>query len=507
MKDWELARNIEKRAERVQLKLDKRFGKWGKEYYGPVAESGPFVRTPLFKQVESRPDTSAWHKRRVMAVFNELDEHDCDEVGIDQLEGSFSQLQVPIDSQTFTLYAAKLLPVNTDYVSREEFLKFHQVVWDNQPASVRRFAGDPSVVGDLEGSAPILKPMQRSSSAPTMGASLKEVRDNERMVRTAFKRYQSKPGFLPRKQLPALFQDIGLDPGIATDLGFAGSSKLNTFLSNQLNKPDVDEGVNEVSVHDFIEVQNRYIAKLECTPPSERTAQNFVAPKYLPALGSPVMQRTRGLPEDGEADEALMIREAGLQDKMMAFEQYSDLIGTTPSIKTSRMVRAKVAGVQQEEGDPTATKARKALEKALLGVDPDDPELDESKERARHALMAVLDDVDEEEIEQKARARDALERTLLGMSSAELDAEEEEEDEQRVRAQAALEMAMFGKSSAELDEEEEEEDEQRVRAQEALEMAMFGKSSAELDEEEEEEDEIRDRAQIALERSLLGLKI
>lgn len=519
MKEWELARDINKRAERIQLKMNKRFASWSTEYYGPVAESGPLVRTPLFEGVELMPDSLAWHKRRVMGVFNELDVTETEEVGIDQLEESFSRLQVPIDSQTFTLYASMLLPVGTDYVSREEFLRFHQVVWANQPASVRRFAGDPCFAGGTESPAMLKKPMARSSSMPTMGASLKEIRDNESRLRTAFKRYESNPGFLSRKHLPAVFQDIGLDPGISTDLGFRGSNRLNTFLTKQLKKPDVDEGINTISVHDVIEIQNRYIAQLESTPSWERTSSKFVAPKYLPALDSPSKARARGLPESGEVDEAAMQREVGLQDRMIMCDRFSDLVNATDSLKPDRIIREDLdtADISMQEEDPIQAKARKALERVMLGrVDPDDPELDESKERARNALMSVFDDIDEDDIELRARARKGMESALLGIDpdSAELedskerarnalmsvlDDVDEEEIEQRAKAREALSYSLFGMSSEELDAEEAEEDEQRAKARLALSRSILG-----MDAEEAEEEETRDRARMALERSLLG---
>jgi hypothetical protein len=222
-------------------------------------------------------------------------------------------MQIPIDEATFTRYACELLPEGTDYVTYKEFLAFHKAVWANQPASVRRFAGDPSAKGEspFQGSASV-KRLMRSASVPS-GASLRELRDNEDMLRSAFRRYERPPGYLDRRELPSFFADIGLDLGVASELGLQGSTRLNTFLTSQV-------GQDRVSLHDLVEIQNKYIAKLEV----EKFNRKPESIMNLKADGAS-FKLSKEVPVTAQSLVALK-REAQLQRKVEMCGQFRDLV-------------------------------------------------------------------------------------------------------------------------------------------------------------------------------------
>jgi len=240
-----------------------------------MGSAGPVVRSAVFEQSPAVLETSRWHEELVKQTFDALSKTCTGEVGLDQLESSFAMMKIPLDEATFCYYAAKLLPRGTDCLTASEFMDFHKVVWLNQPANVRRYAGDPALRGGcvFPGSAGTRR-LSRSSSVPS-GASLRELRSNEEMLRSAFKRYESSPGHLHRSELPALFHDVGLDLGVDNDLGLKGSNRLHKFLASELecsNRQDQDA----LSIHEVVEMQNKYIATLEEVK-ADRKPQNFLS--------------------------------------------------------------------------------------------------------------------------------------------------------------------------------------------------------------------------------------
>lgn len=321
LKDWRLAADLQKRSDRFDRWHEKRSAAWASDQYGGVSTAGPVVRSSLFKEVvDSQQASLTWHEDLVKNTFAKLKSTVKGEVGLDQLETSFAMMQIPIDASTFTRYACELLPAGTDSVNYQEFLAFHKAVWTNQSAAVRRFAGDPTATGsDAYTGSAACRRMMRSSSVPS-GGSLRELRDNEGMLRSAFKRYEQSPGYLSRGELPALFQDVGLDLGIATDVGLPGSNRLHKFLNSQLSEADV-EGQDKVSLHELIEIQNKYIAALEGEK-GDRRPENVVAP---------------GLKHDAQLREAMasalvsrppsaVTREVALEDKVALVGEFRALV-------------------------------------------------------------------------------------------------------------------------------------------------------------------------------------
>jgi len=180
---------------------------------------------------------------------------------------------------------------------------------------------------------------------PTLGASLREIRDTESMIRSAAKRYESNPGYLHRRQLPPLFHDIGLDPGISNDLGAKGSSRLNTFLALQSKQNDVEgAGADNVSMEELIDMQNHYIAKLDTTPQSERTELNFVSPKHRPSESTEELKQTP------------MEREMSLQNKVMTLKDFSQLLD---SAEDNDLHERRLDRMERDEALWTPAKAEK----------------------------------------------------------------------------------------------------------------------------------------------------
>jgi hypothetical protein len=311
LKDWELASDLGQRATRFDRRHQRRAAAWGSEHYGGVSNAGPVVRSPIFTQGPDQQSSESWHEALVNRTFQSLKMTPTGEVGIDQLEASFAQMKVPIDAATFTRYACELLPAGTDSVSSKEFLAFHKAVWANQPASVRRYAGDPSSSGEggpFQGATSVCR-LMRSSSVPS-GASLRELRDNEDMLRSAFRRYEQSPGFLDRRELPGFFQDVGLDLGINSELGHQGSSRLNVFLNSQVSQ-------DQIGLHDLVELQNKYIATLETAKPN-RKPQDIVNVEvdYDSYMKQSVARRPS----------SALKRQAQLQEKVDMVDKFRDLV-------------------------------------------------------------------------------------------------------------------------------------------------------------------------------------
>ncbi|CAE7767595.1 rvb2 [Symbiodinium pilosum] len=170
----------------------------------------PLVRAPRRLSTSSRVKpmpsgkSEEWHKTKVHDVFKELDSKDLGEVSVQDLQVSFAKMNMALDNETFAKYKSQILPKGCDSVSLESFVKFHQAVWDNQPPSVRRFAGCPEAGGDSTGSLHVgLSPLSKSKGSlrqlPSMklpGPSkglFKEALENEDALRAAFYRYRQAP--------------------------------------------------------------------------------------------------------------------------------------------------------------------------------------------------------------------------------------------------------------------------------------------------------------------------
>jgi hypothetical protein len=264
------------------------------------------------------PASLSWHEELIRNVFSSLSKTVRDEVGLDQLEASFAKMQIPIDEATFTRYACELLPRGADCVNYQEFLAFHKAVWANQPASVRRYAGDPSAVGsDAFTGSVANRRLLRSSSVPS-GGSLRELRSNEGVLRSAFKRYEQSPGYLDRGQLPALFQDVGLDLGINTDVDKVGSTRLHSFLNSEFKRNEADD---KVSLHDVVEMQNKYIAALEGEK-RDRKSQSIVYPNY----STDVLIRQSMESALTSRPPSAVKREAALQEKVAMVGEFSNRV-------------------------------------------------------------------------------------------------------------------------------------------------------------------------------------
>merc|ERR1712196_562139 len=112
-----------------------------------------------------------WHEERVKEIFSQLDIKQSGNVFLDQLEDSFSMMQVPIDEDMFAKYIGEFLPSGIESVNFQQFMDFHKAVWSNQPAAVRyragctsAFSGIAAIAESTESSA---RRFQRSSSAPS----------------------------------------------------------------------------------------------------------------------------------------------------------------------------------------------------------------------------------------------------------------------------------------------------------------------------------------------------
>lgn len=352
LKDWKLAANLGKRTARFDRWHDKRISTWDSNVYQGVSSAGPVVRSTLYTQVGNRKTESlSWHEELIKHTFSQLSKTDKGEVGLDQLETSFAMMQIPIDGATFALYACELLPSGRDCLNFEEFTAFHKAVWANQPASVRRFAGDPSATGgsDAYMGSVANRRLLRSSSVPS-GASLRELRDNEGMLRSAFKRYEQAPGYLERGQLPAFFRDVGLDLGINTDLGLSGSNRLHMFLNSQCNPSDL-EGKDQVSLHDVVEMQNKYIATLEAER-GQRQSQSIVYPTFSADAFIKQSMKSAMVSRPSSAVQ----REAALLEKVAMISEFSNRVAE---------VRSRDDAAAVTEQDLAQAKARAALEAAL----------------------------------------------------------------------------------------------------------------------------------------------
>merc|ERR1711924_434122 len=160
------------------------------------------------------------------------------------------------------------------------------------------------------------------------GASLQELRSNEKTLRTAFKRYEVLPGFLLRKDLPALFRDVGLELGVDDDLGLTGSNRLHMFVTSELKDTTSNEEL--ISIHRVIELQNKYITTLE-----EAKAQCKPLDKDIASKG--------GIKRPSSA----MRRQAALEQKVAIVDEFAAALAASSA-------RAKEAALTDAERDEQA---------------------------------------------------------------------------------------------------------------------------------------------------------
>lgn len=317
LKDWQLASNLDSRTVRFDRWHDKRVAAFDRSVYSGTGIDGPVVRSCISTEGSSAA-LSTWHEDLIKMTFSSLPKASEEEVGLDQLEASFAKMRIPIDEATFTRYAADVLPPGADCVNLQEFTAFHRAVWANQPTSVRRYAGDPaSTGGDVFTGSTANRRLLRSSSVPS-GASLKELRNNEGVLRSAFKRYEHSPGFLERGQIPALFHDVGLDLGVNTDIGMLGSTRLHNYLNAQFasgRNPD------KVSIHDVVEMQNGFIASLE-SDKLARTSKSIMHPNFKP---DKLIKQSMEAALVSRPSSAVQ-REAQLQSKVAMVGEFSRLL-------------------------------------------------------------------------------------------------------------------------------------------------------------------------------------
>eukprot|EP00931_Biecheleriopsis_adriatica_P031418 TRINITY_DN18430_c0_g1_i2.p1 TRINITY_DN18430_c0_g1~~TRINITY_DN18430_c0_g1_i2.p1 ORF type:complete len:775 (+),score=154.93 TRINITY_DN18430_c0_g1_i2:30-2354(+) len=266
LKDWERAANLQQR----QSRFEKRRQRWSDSLEKittdiPVARGLPVDAN---EKGRSRTSTSSWHDAHIQELFKEMDVTGCGILGIDQLHQSFMKLQIPMDDATFAQYASRLLPRHAEFVDRTQFLDFHKQVWGNQPVSIRQCAGDPDTLGFFTCST---SPRLRRSHSMPFSLGLKDLRTSETMLRSAYSRHSEShsssssklPGCLMRKQLPALFQEVGLDsPAVP---------RLRSFLDKEFTGYAHTE--DTVTIHDAVALHNRYVAELGKESRTAKAAQ------------------------------------------------------------------------------------------------------------------------------------------------------------------------------------------------------------------------------------------
>jgi len=237
-------------------------------WYGPPSPLGPVVRGRVNDSVvpPMPMESRTWHQNRVEALFRELDVKDTGVLNMELLRASFGRLKIPLDSAAFQRYCDEVLGESSDgEVRSSTFMKLHAVVWANQPPAVRRFAGDPNAF-------PTGTKLSRSLSS----ASPFEARQSEHVARRAFQRVAGPDGLLRASDLPSLLRDLGLEP--------------------LTEEPELPQGKEALTFHEFVEQMNALIAELERAalrapriPPLRRDmgggGARFSAPRKPPSSG------------------------------------------------------------------------------------------------------------------------------------------------------------------------------------------------------------------------------
>lgn len=253
-KDKQMAMDVTERLRRVEERRARRAPTWSSGL-GQVPAAGPIARGPLLEGLAQRTADER-HAQRVHEVFTELDRAGLGEVGLSELRASFLMLHIAMDERTFDRYVGALLPLHCDAVSREDFTRFHQAVWANQPGAVKRMSGIYlSAVSD-DGDRP------RVTKSASSGCLVQEARQNEDTVRVAFSTYNQGRGYVARREMPGLVQGLGFDPELAR--GVRDMRRIGGFSGWQVAKADaVDDG--QVSFHEFVDYQNRFISMVEAS--------------------------------------------------------------------------------------------------------------------------------------------------------------------------------------------------------------------------------------------------
>lgn len=224
-RDKEVAFDMVDRQRRLGEKRAIRLPALYNQKFGDISQYGPLVRSPSCEEVPLLQSSAAWHRDRVQSVFETFDKKGMREASLVDLQTSFKPLNVPMDEKNFAKYVEKLLPAGADGVTDEEFVKFHQGVWEKQWRHVHSYAGDPSA-SDQGSTSPLL------------------LQDGEQRLRRAFAKY-SRNARMGGRDLPMLLMDLGIDPMPAEKL-----------------LPDGGEDL-QYSYHEVVEFLNQYIVKSE----------------------------------------------------------------------------------------------------------------------------------------------------------------------------------------------------------------------------------------------------
>mmetsp|Transcript_37981 Transcript_37981/g.84905 ORF Transcript_37981/g.84905 Transcript_37981/m.84905 type:complete len:328 (-) Transcript_37981:178-1161(-) len=279
-KDRLAAQDLARRCDRLEaLKARRRPSALVAAVENP-AVAPPLARAPRRLSTLQRPKATGssrsedWHKLRVESVFAELDPKNLGEVSVATLQASFAEMNIALDSETFAKYKHQILPKGCESVTLEQFRKFHEVVWENQPPSVRRFAGCPEAGADGTGSLHVgLSPHAKSQASlrelpkmrlpgPSKGL-YKEAMENEDALRAAFYRYTNGNLYLSRSQMPTVLKDLGMT------LPAQGSTQLDkdffqTFCDHEFDNADENKD-GKVSFQECVAYQNRYLSMMQAT--------------------------------------------------------------------------------------------------------------------------------------------------------------------------------------------------------------------------------------------------
>lgn len=224
-------------------------------------------RVALASKVKGRADQDDWFMKQVQSVFNEFDQKGTGKVSLEQLKRSLISLNIRVDDKMFAQYLDNVMPagVGASGVGIDQFLAFHQAVWANQPAAVRRFLGAP-VANEPTYPKSFLATKWKDEGIEVSGldvvddmapgSGLREAGENERVLRRAFERYCERDGRLRRDALGHLDRMIAIlkDLGLEVDIGNLAAADIMRAAGGQSPY---------VSFHDFAECHNKIVLLLE----------------------------------------------------------------------------------------------------------------------------------------------------------------------------------------------------------------------------------------------------
>jgi len=390
------------------------------------------------------PASASWHRKNVRQVFKSLDSQQLGSVTLDDLKHSFEALHVPMDEQTFENYVQTSWPAGHDKheagVTKSEFVKFHAAVWENQPAAVRRHCGDPDLKPAV--TEPTVDEDDVDPDMKPAVPSFYESRSEPKMCTISDLRDQEhrlRKAFMKHADNSGTLVSSDRIPAVLQDIGIPEDA------SDISNIAEAETG--SLSFNETVKLVNRCVA-------------------------------TR---EEARAPMSHFERSAG--QRLVSALQYAADVGDVDS-----------------EAEELATKARRALEFAVLGEDGEENDL---KDKALRALEFALLGEDAEENDLKDKALQALEFALLGEDGEENDLKDKaalaletlffgEDEVLKDKAGLALERALFGEAL----EDEEVDEEVMDKARLAFEAALY--------DEEDEEDDLKGKASLALEKAFFG---